>query len=566
MRISTIPQNAHVLLAWLLAGLCALLVAAAHLRIDNTVIDDAFITYRYAARLAAGERLTYNAGERVLGTTTPGYAMLLAGAALLTGVEALPLVSRLLNMGLLLAAGGLAVVSARRFVRVPLARVVIFALFVLSPKTLIASFSGMESALFLALLTGGVWALLAERWGTGAIALGLLPIVRPEGVFVCGLVGALTLFHLLRRASGRADNDWPAPGWRRLVAYAALLALPYALWLLAQWAYYGSLVPHSVVAKRAGLYSIGVVGSFLSLLGGLSETYFLALLLTNDYSRLPSVTVTGALLLLLALLALLALGGRRVARAHPLLALLPLFTGVMLVFYAVSETLIFPQYYAFFEPLAKICWWGGLALTLAAAMKRLAPERVGLEGLAWGIAAALALLPALALYPYRTVAEQTIDLHETEIAILRQPTYRALAQQLAPLLPAGTVVLTPEIGELGFYLPQAHILDSAGLVSPQAVAYYPLAAELQTRAGVIPPGLIADYRPDVIITLDFFLPETVRARAWFNEAYAAVVVWRYAWLPPGSEGLYVYSRRDFAAGMALAAAAVTMQEPRWTGR
>jgi len=34
-------------------------------------LDDAYITFRYAQNLAAGLGFVYNAGERVLGTTTP---------------------------------------------------------------------------------------------------------------------------------------------------------------------------------------------------------------------------------------------------------------------------------------------------------------------------------------------------------------------------------------------------------------------------------------------------------------------------------------------------------------
>ena len=40
--------------------------------------DDAWITYRYAHNLASGEGLVYNVGERYLGTSAPGYAVMLA--------------------------------------------------------------------------------------------------------------------------------------------------------------------------------------------------------------------------------------------------------------------------------------------------------------------------------------------------------------------------------------------------------------------------------------------------------------------------------------------------------
>jgi hypothetical protein len=47
------------------------------------VMDDAYITYRYAQNLAAGHGFVFNPGERVLGTSTPLYTVVLAVASLL---------------------------------------------------------------------------------------------------------------------------------------------------------------------------------------------------------------------------------------------------------------------------------------------------------------------------------------------------------------------------------------------------------------------------------------------------------------------------------------------------
>ena len=45
--------------------------------------DDAYITYRYAQRIAHGQGFTYNDGEKVLGTSTPLYTLLLSVPAFL---------------------------------------------------------------------------------------------------------------------------------------------------------------------------------------------------------------------------------------------------------------------------------------------------------------------------------------------------------------------------------------------------------------------------------------------------------------------------------------------------
>jgi hypothetical protein len=59
-------------------------------------IDDAYITFRYAGNLADGLGLVYNAGEWVLGTTAPLWAVIL-GAGYRLGLTALPWLATILS-------------------------------------------------------------------------------------------------------------------------------------------------------------------------------------------------------------------------------------------------------------------------------------------------------------------------------------------------------------------------------------------------------------------------------------------------------------------------------------
>src|ERR1041385_7428484 len=45
----------------------------------NLTLEDSFITFRYAENIAAGNGFVYNTGEKVLGTTTPLWTLILAG-------------------------------------------------------------------------------------------------------------------------------------------------------------------------------------------------------------------------------------------------------------------------------------------------------------------------------------------------------------------------------------------------------------------------------------------------------------------------------------------------------
>src|SRR5438105_2649940 len=60
-------------------ALPALVALLARLATGPHPIDDAYITFRYARNLAEGVGLVYNPGEWVLGTTSPLWAILLAG-------------------------------------------------------------------------------------------------------------------------------------------------------------------------------------------------------------------------------------------------------------------------------------------------------------------------------------------------------------------------------------------------------------------------------------------------------------------------------------------------------
>ncbi|HET9481188.1 MAG TPA: hypothetical protein VFP98_05475, partial [Candidatus Polarisedimenticolia bacterium] len=71
----------------LLAGIAVWTGFRAYTRIT---LEDALITFRYAANLAEGLGFVYNAGERVLGTTTPLFTLLLGGIGALAGPDRVP--------------------------------------------------------------------------------------------------------------------------------------------------------------------------------------------------------------------------------------------------------------------------------------------------------------------------------------------------------------------------------------------------------------------------------------------------------------------------------------------
>lgn len=64
--------------------LTILLAVAVALRVawgsyTHYIYEDAYITFRYARNLANGNGFVYNVSERIYGTTTPLFTLLLAG-------------------------------------------------------------------------------------------------------------------------------------------------------------------------------------------------------------------------------------------------------------------------------------------------------------------------------------------------------------------------------------------------------------------------------------------------------------------------------------------------------
>ena len=68
---------------WTALALAVFGAAVTFVAYRDYVMEDAYITYRYAQNLAAGNGFVFNPGERVLGTSTPLYAMVLGLAGLL---------------------------------------------------------------------------------------------------------------------------------------------------------------------------------------------------------------------------------------------------------------------------------------------------------------------------------------------------------------------------------------------------------------------------------------------------------------------------------------------------
>ncbi|NNJ09253.1 hypothetical protein EKD04_002810 [Chloroflexales bacterium ZM16-3] len=225
------------------------------------ISDDAFISFRYAQNLVAGNGLVYNPGERVEGYTNFLYTML---AALVLRLGGDPVYWTYLSgigfaLGLLLLTYWLA---ARLFGS---SWALVAALLVATSQSLLlhsARGGGLETALFALLLLATVTVYLGVLRGQGqvnpalaitGVLLSLATLTRPEGA----LLMAITAFHYMTYDLTGADLRPGAivhtirrkGGLGALIGPYLLLIVPFFIW---RYSYYGDLLPNTFYAKTGG--------------------------------------------------------------------------------------------------------------------------------------------------------------------------------------------------------------------------------------------------------------------------------------------------------------------------
>jgi len=408
-------------LAAALALLAAVLAARALAAGVCHVYDDAFITYRYAVNLARGDGLVYNPGqvwEPVLGTTAPGYAVLLAALVRL-GADAVR-ASLSINVICDLAFAALLLWILRRSALRAALTVAAFAAF---PELVRIGLGGMEAPVLGLLALAAAWQSSRERFATSGLLAAIACTVRPEAALLVVVLGV----HARRRREA-------------LVRFALPVVVVGVLYAGLLYAVYGSAIPHSVVSK-AGRHGDA------ALLETLREILAQAFLLRLAY---------------LPLLPLAAWGAVRTLREPGPLRLFSLFALSIVGAYLAARPHTWGWYY--WVPLAAyVTWLGrGAADALEAACALRAPAR---RALARAAPLAGPLLAGLAVLAVGAVSARMHDR-------VTERVYEPLAAwtREAGLRASGERVLASDIGAIGYY-GMGIVLDSEGLVWPAALRH-----------------------------------------------------------------------------------------------
>lgn len=474
------------------------------------IIDDAYITFRYAQNLLEGHGMVYNPGEAVLGTTTPVYTLLLASSSVLTGRAgaALPQTAVIVNA---LADGlncALLVLLGRRL-SWGLAGIFASLAWAIAPWSVTFAIGGMETSVFVACMLATFYFHSKEQPARAALLGALSLLTRPDALL---FLLPLVVERLRRSMPAGRWNPSPLPiRWREVLTGL----LPLALWGAFGWASYGSPLPHTLAAKAVA-YNLPPDAALVRLLQHFGTPFMEQLALG------PRWLLVGLLLYL----ALYLLGSMAVIRRTFTQWPMFVYPAAFFVAYAIANPLLFRWYLA--PPLPVFIL--GIFIGVERLTRDLRRPRLAY---AFAVPALLLMLNGWTLHPDHGPARPAPRMAYTALEDL----YQQVAAQLKPRIADGEVLAAGDIGALGFFT-SARMLDTVGLITPAASGYYPLPPEAYVINYAIPSALILEQRPTWLVILEVYGRNTLLKEPDFLAAYELIES-----IPTdiyGSRGMLVY--------------------------
>lgn len=507
-------------------ALLVIVALAARVVPGPRTIDDSYITFRYARNLLAGNGFTYNPGERVQGTTTPLYTLLMAGLGVLAGGAQAPFPTLALSVNTL-ADAGTAVLLFYLGKRLGSPRVGFGAglAWGVAPFSVTFAIGGLETSVYVLLLTGCAAAYAGRRNVLAALCGALALLTRPDALI---LLGPLALDRLARLALRRDPEDKLQFG-----ELAALL--PVILWFGFAWVYFGSPVAHSVQAKLAA-YRLEPYASLVRLI----QHY------TTPFMEYNWIGNTAQMIGLVLYPFLFIVGARQAYRRAPRLLAFIVYPWLYFLVFALPNPLIFRWYLTPPLPAYFLFLLLGLDSLLQEVFTRLAKSPAPFWRAIVPAALVIALPALLLLGDWKLRPDHGSDRPAPEMAYIQlELLYQRAAERVAPLMDEHSVLAAGDVGVLGYHTP-GKILDAVGLNSPESLRYYPLDERYYTINYAIAPELIIDQQPDFVVILEVYGREGLLKDARFQAGYALLEK-----IPTdmyGSDGMLIFERKASSDG------------------
>ena len=446
-------------------------------------IDDSYITYRYARNILAGNGFVYNPGEAVLGTTTPLYTLLMVFLGFFTGGThaPFPVLAWLVNS---LADGFTAILlwQIGKKLNQELAGLSTAIIWCVAQYSITFAIGGLETSLFVLLLTACFYWYLEEKVTFAALLGGLAVLTRPDAII---LVFPIALDHLLRIIGGKARL--------RGKDILALGGIP-LLWFGFATFYFGSPIPHSIQAK-VGAYHLEATEGLVRLI----QHYATPFQQQSWLGTIPAISIGIILYPFLFLV-----GARALIRTNNRSWVLVIYPWLYFLVFATANPLIFRWY---LTPPLPFYFLGILTGTAILIQQIFQSNKMQSKKTlqTWIVALFVFILPFASslsdwsLHPDHGPNRPAPNMAWFKLELL----YREAADLVTPYLDETTVLAAGDVGVLGYYTP-GKILDTVGLNSPITLDYYPVNPDFYVTNYAIAPDLIIDQKPDAVILLEVY--------------------------------------------------------------
>lgn len=425
-----------------LLGLGAILYA-------QNVWEDYLITFRFSRNLAIGNGLVFTPGERVHGFTSPINTLLPALFDWMSGSKSiLPALRG--YQAVSLVAFGMAGVWVLRAMRVGgatgavawLGWVAVW-MMALEPKSLLYSVNGQEAGFLLMFSAWGLWAAVVapnRAWLHWAGVFAGLQYTRPDGVMYCAAIGIAALVFAADRRTV----------FRSLLGGIGLSVLVYLPWVIFAWSYYGSPVPHTVLAKGAGEVGPKFAGypkQLWQAIGLCADAIYAHFFPWDGVWRWPArvMGVVGVLWWIIP-------GGLRVGRIASLTMLLGcLYLGMMPTVYS---------WYLVIVAMMMMVVWACVVADVGRWTSKLAGAKVG-RVVMYGLAGVLLVRSVW-------MGAVSVDGIRIQQDLIENKLRRPMGEWLGARVKPEDRIFIECLGYVGFYS-QARMLDFPGLASPATV-------------------------------------------------------------------------------------------------
>lgn len=398
------------------------------------------ITFRYAGNIAAGKGFVYNEGERVQGTSTPLFTLLLTLFNIL-GIHSTP-ASLLIGFVSFVTTAVMIYLIAEK-IHSPQAGALSVLILIANGSFMMWQHQGMETPFYCAIIVLSFYLMIKGQWWFAPMPA----LVRLDGLLIgAAMVLGLAVSHLMKKGSG--NNILRSKEFRHVIFGFICLFLP---WFMFAFLYFGNIFPQSMLAKQYHFQAVSRwwMGSYLLtsplFLLSISSVY---LLRKNSYEYWNHIIVFVLYILMYIIsFSLVQLGEAYEWYLPPVIMMNALLSGIVVIE-------LYKRIRKKFSPSPRIEYIVGGALLIAfIALCAITFRRTYIEKKDWA----------------KTIEQTRVN----------------AAAYVRDHFPSSSTVCAGAIGHIG-YTTQMRVIDWLGLMTPGAV-------------GKSIDEVIHNFQPDIII-------------------------------------------------------------------